>query len=508
MSEPPMMPTIAPPKDFARIPNELVLNIAKHLGNARDSASTQALNRLGSLNHDYHEYSEEFLYEHCDTISLPSTPFHLLRTLLERPDLAARVKSMAISLLQVSVSDGQRVWRRKEVGFVPWTKPLTLTQFLKKLRPRVLSLIKESQLLPTAKKRWIVSLKAYHPAVWYGALLALTSDLAELNLDVWHRGHMFPDMLSLAPLVTLANEHNSPILRKLETMNVTFTPVDRLQHPIGYDHPEGETITLVTELPGIWRVKNLTITVEPTRMRNQYFSTEARWQAGRIYTWGHRNSSKPIALEKLTFNGWCPPADLGMILAHCHSLRSFTWRIFPRIHPDSHGARIGSLGSYVNGILLDDIWGALRWVAGTLEKLTLHVEGTATNHLKVQILDLRNFTKLKHLELVGGFELKLFTPVSYFILPNLESLAISVSSASRELILGDESGKTSAVKDLRQCLEDSRVSAPFLQRVVLGKETLTEENFESVKLRLGTDGIEVEFMEMIEKNFMSPGISS
>jgi hypothetical protein len=156
---------------------------------------------------------------------------------------------------------------------------------------RVLDLVEKSQLLPVAKQTWMNNLRRYHPAAWYGVLLALTPNLTELTLDVWHKRNSFPDMLSLAPLVTLANELNSPILRRLKSMNVTFTPVDRPQHPIGFEHPERETITLVTELPGIRRVKNLTVTVEPTRTHNQYRNTEVEWQANVAYTWGDRASS-------------------------------------------------------------------------------------------------------------------------------------------------------------------------------------------------------------------------
>ena len=43
-----------------------------------------------------------------------------------------------------------------------------------------------------------------------------------------------------------------------------------------------------------------------------------------------------------------------------------------------------------------------------------------------------------------------------------------------------------------------------MQRVILGKDALTEEDFESIKLRLATDGVEVELMDaMVEKDFMS-----
>jgi hypothetical protein len=314
-----MVPSIAPPEDFARFPNELVLDMARSLANDRDVASSQALSRMGRLNHSYRQLSEEFLYEYCDTTALPMAPFNLLRTFLERPDLAVKVKSLVLSPLHVFVSSW---W--KEVGFVPWATPRTLAPFLQGLTPRVLDLIEKSQLLCVAKQSWRYSVISYHPAAWYGVLLALTPNLTEVTLDVWHKRNAFPDMLSLAPLATLANEQNSPILRRLKSMNVTFTPVDRPQYPIGFEHPERETITLVTELPGIERVKNLTVTVEPSRTHNQYRNTEVEWQANVTYTWGDRASSMPTALENLTLDGWCPTSDLRRILAHCHSLRSFT----------------------------------------------------------------------------------------------------------------------------------------------------------------------------------------
>jgi hypothetical protein len=172
----PMVPSIAPPEDFARLPNELVLDIAKHLGNARDGASSQALSRLGSLNHAYHQYSEEFLYEHCDVTAFPMTPFHLLRTFFRRPDLDARVKSMVISPLYVFGPDRWRGHRRKKVGFVPWTTACVLIPFLQELTSQVLDLIEKTQLPPVAKQRWRDSVKTYQPTAWYGALLALTPD--------------------------------------------------------------------------------------------------------------------------------------------------------------------------------------------------------------------------------------------------------------------------------------------------------------------------------------------
>ena len=50
----------------------------------------------------------------------------------------------------------------------------------------------------------------------------------------------------------------------------------------------------------------------------------------------------------------------------------------------------------------------------------------------------------------------------------------------------------------------SRVSAPFLQRVTVGKDTLNEEDFDRVKLKLEMDGIEVELMgEDVEKDLNS-----
>jgi hypothetical protein len=142
MSQPPTATSIAPSEDFARFPNELVLNIAKHLGEARDGASSQALSRLGSLNHSYRDYTEEFLYEHCDATALPLTPFLLLRT--SSSDLAVKVKSMAISPIHVFVSDP--MWGPKVVGFVPWTTPRCLAPFLEGLALRALDLIEKSPL--------------------------------------------------------------------------------------------------------------------------------------------------------------------------------------------------------------------------------------------------------------------------------------------------------------------------------------------------------------------------
>jgi hypothetical protein len=101
MSQPLTTPSPTPSEEYARSPNELVLDIAKHLSDARDGASSQALSRLGLLSHHYRQLSEEFLYEHCDATALPMTPFHLLRTFLDRPGLAVKVKSMVLSPLHV-----------------------------------------------------------------------------------------------------------------------------------------------------------------------------------------------------------------------------------------------------------------------------------------------------------------------------------------------------------------------------------------------------------------------
>jgi hypothetical protein len=92
----------------------------------------------------------------------------------------------------------------------------------------------------------------------------------------------------------------------------------------------------------------------------------------------------------------------------------------------------------------------LGWVAGTLERLTLQFDGSTASHLELDFPHFRILTVPKHLELVGGFVLTLPTPISDFIPPHLESLAIAVSATSLKLILGDEAGKVSAIKGLRQ----------------------------------------------------------
>jgi hypothetical protein len=110
-----------------------------------------------------------------------------------------------------------------------------------------------------------------------------------------------------------------------------------------------------------------------------------------------------------------------------------------------------SLRSQGNNSGSDNILPPLGWVAGIFERLTLQFEGSTASHLELDLPNFRIFTALKHMELVGGFVLTPPTPVSDFKPPNLESLAIAVSGTSLKLILGDEVGKVSAIKGLRQC---------------------------------------------------------
>jgi hypothetical protein len=117
-------------------------------------------------------------------------------------------------------------------------------------------------------------------------------------------------------------------------------------------------------------------------------------------------------------------ATLERYFAHYESLRSFTWRIFPRLYQDFD--ILADKQHYLENFNLKKIWEALGPLADTLENLSLHLEGSESTCFQFTEPDLQKFKALKHLELIYGFQVSWVNPTWYFISPNLVSLTMAV----------------------------------------------------------------------------------
>ncbi|KAF2246538.1 hypothetical protein BU26DRAFT_520994 [Trematosphaeria pertusa] len=446
-----MEPKAEPTDNFLkRLPDELIVRIAAWLC---DEAAQTFPTRDGP--YDYQDLlnsslvdkqlarcGQEALVRHIDLTTRPYIQVvQLLRTLLEKPDLVRKIRSIRLAIPdRTAATDEDRAAHRSGTLLIQQTfESLDLSDELWRSWP-----VKQELRLGGAGFLII-------PALMAGNLKQLelrADDLTSVVILLW--------LLSRLPHACHA------LFANLETLYM------RDEDPSPNVEFAARTLLLLPKL------KKLELSYIPVR---ESFSRDAV-----IEDLVQDDEGRTSTVEELTLNGWCPPSVLAPLFHHLTALRSLTYRPFPS-------------GAEPRSRDFVQVWDTLLLLKHSLQKLHLEFPASEGRYYRIWPRNMTQFPLLTHFSITGRFRLipdslpssSAAAAFLQSVPPNVEDVTIACDSATYDQFTATVTPQGEADNGCAEWLKEMR---PMLRVLTVGRGLRSEvEEWKFAQDKLKQEGV-------------------
>jgi hypothetical protein len=455
---------------FEKLPEELLLRIAECLAEdvcpsePEDKANYNELLSFCYLNKTCRRAGQEALVRHCDlTIRPRCQVFFLVRTLLAKPALAAKIQSLKISPRSSSVAEfpkGQSVTMEELQDQLHFTTLKVAER--KELSTQMIQHVRPLDIDKYLKFRWIESLNVDVCEMWAGIclLLLLANKIRSLALDNVLLGE---DLYKIKQLV---NEKTLDILSQVNTLCIRMKSA-----------PVCNAVRFLFSDPWLMQFpKLLTLELYSHRLlADGHFSPQdkspSRYLLGKI-------PMRSCPVRNLLLSGWFERDWLMPLFERFESLQSFSYNVrcegYPRLRPLQALPKLPGIPNPHEE--LASLWMTMLPHKGSLESIKIDVQHCGDFTLDVSTRNLSQYSSLKILELSGNFTFGALVPtagtypdVSLLFPPSIQHLTFAPADLGiRWFSLGEDGHFANFTTAFEHFLPKAKVIRPTLKSLILG----------------------------------------